>query len=139
MSFPQSKKSSIYPQFPHVYPHKILEIKRKILPHLRIFIHLCQALSIKRGSFQHLWKTCVGKFFVQISNKIEQTFIRNVGGVYISSAAEALREVSAILPARYSKQPETAIIAPLSPQSDLGGTTNLTPLLSQSFSSAERR
>jgi hypothetical protein len=55
------------------------------------------------------------------------------------SFAEALRDVSAKIPFSYSKYPEAAIIAALSPQSESGGTTNFTPCFLHIFSRDARR
>ena len=56
-----------------------------------------------------------------------------------ASHAEALSEVSAKFPRRYSKYPAAAIMAALSPQSERSGTMNRTPRFRHSSERAARR
>lgn len=120
LSFPQPFKRSINPQFPQTYPQKSLTNKGNqnlTDEYLYIFVeksHLGFAL----------FHIC-GKPVLKTPGN---TKLNLCSSHQISSEAEAFREVSANLPPRYSKQPATAIIAPLSPQSSLGGTINFTPL-----------
>ncbi len=130
----------------HKRPYSKRDLEHVPCEFLYIFVEKRRYRSV----FPHLWKSPVGIgvksscYFAQKTSTcyVQDSVKREIFSLYachISSFAEALSEVSANLPFKYSKQPDTAIIAPLSPQSERGGTVNLTPFLLHISSSAARK
>ena len=110
---------------------KILLIWQIFVENLRCILNF----STERALFLHsLLKTLVENLAVSVCKRPSFR-----PALVCQSNADALREVSAKLPRRYSKYPAAPIIAALSPQSERSGMASVTPFDRQSLSSAARR
>lgn len=102
-------------------------------------------LSFPQGCGKPVWKSVENgglsktpnlRFFQKITeNLLTKSQTRQLSG----SCAMALRSVAEKCPARYSKYPAAATIAPLSPHSERGGTHSFAPFFLQTFSKRARR